>query len=40
MPSTSISKSQLPWSTWPWWGNFYQIQERSYKTTIYPDKII
>jgi hypothetical protein len=41
LPSTSVLKSQLPWSTWPWWGIFYQIQERSYKTiTIYRDKII
>ena len=27
----SVSKSQLPWSTWPWWGYLYQIRERSFK---------
>jgi hypothetical protein len=35
---SSVSKSQLPWSTWPWWGNFYPIREKSYKTRIYQDK--
>jgi hypothetical protein len=27
-------------SAWPWRGNFYQIQEICYKTTIYQDKMI
>jgi hypothetical protein len=22
---STVSKSQLPWSPWPWWGIFYQI---------------
>ena len=39
IPPTSVSKSQLPWSTWPWWGIFHQIREITYKTTIYRDKI-
>jgi hypothetical protein len=29
-----LLKLQLPWSTWPWWGIFYRIQEICYKTTI------
>jgi hypothetical protein len=41
IPRTSsvVSKSQSPWSILPWWGNFYEIGEKSYKTTIYHDKI-
>jgi hypothetical protein len=39
-PCNTVSKSQLPWSTWPWWGIFYQIKKRSYKTTIYQENIM
>jgi hypothetical protein len=28
MAPSSVSKAQFPWSTWPWWGNFYPIKKK------------
>jgi hypothetical protein len=40
MAPNSILRSQLSWSTWPWWGNLYPIREKCNEITIYCDTII